>query len=119
VTAEGLGLGRGLLELAMAPTGVGFVVKTPHADVIVRGTVFQVEVGQATRVSVTSGAVAVESRVSGHSIMMGAGDKVSVLPSGRVQTSLVTAVEPPVADAATGNAAGQSEDTRLGTSDEN
>jgi hypothetical protein len=84
VDGDKLVLSNGRLDLSMAPSGVGFVVKTPHADVIVRGTVYSVEVGAATRVSVVTGSVAVESRLGGESVLLQKGDKVSVLSSGKL-----------------------------------
>ena len=118
VLGEGLILHKGRLDLSMTKNGIGFIVKTPHADVIVRGTRYSVEVGKATRVHVTQGAVAVESRLGGDELLLKAGDKVSVLPSGDVQTKLVNSPTTPVVSDT--KAAGQSEDTSLlGTSDEN
>lgn len=117
VLNEGMVLQKGRLDLSMTKNGIGFIVKTPHADVIVRGTMYSVEVGKATRVHVTEGSVAVESRLGGDELVLHAGDKVSVLPSGQVKTRLVNGPTTPVT--ATEDAAGQSEDTRLGISDEN
>ena len=114
---DGIVLEKGRLNLTMAPTGLGFIVTTPHADVVVRGTVYSVEVGTATRVMVESGSVAVESRISHESVILKGGDKVSVLPSGKLQKIMsgnvnsfdLPSVEP----------AGEAENTAIGISDSN
>jgi hypothetical protein len=111
-------LEQGRLDLTMAPTGVGFTVTTPHADVVVRGTVYSVEVGAATRVRVESGSVAVESRLSHEVVLLKAGDKISVLESGKVrkliESDSMTGYTPPSV-----TPSGQAENTDLGIDDSN
>ena len=113
VMEDGLLLKRGRLDLSMSKTGVGFIVETPHADVIVRGTRYSVEVGKATRVSVSEGSVAVESRLSSEQIDLGAGDKVSVLPDGSLRKRLTSHNEGSYHLDSRKNAANESEDTSL------
>lgn len=111
VMVGGLRLEGGRLDLTMAPTGLGFLVQTPHADVVVRGTVYSVTVADETVVRVREGAVSVEATKSGEHVLVRAGDAVAVSALGTVahRSDVAPRVE----------AADEAEDTRLDATDEN
>lgn len=111
VLVGGLRLESGRLDLTMAATGLGFLVQTPHADVVVRGTVYSVTVADETVVRVREGAVSVEATKSGEGVLVRAGDAVVVSALGTVAHRADSA---PRVDAA-----GEAEDTRLDVTDEN
>jgi len=109
VGQDGLDLEFGRLELSMTPNGIGFTVRTPQAEVVVRGTVYSVHVGdEGTQVRVKRGKVSVESSSTGEQVLLRGGEQVSIDDKGILTRSSSTAAQE----------AGQSEDTRLGASDD-
>jgi len=117
VIEDRLVIEKGRLDLTMAPTGVGFVVRTPHADVIVRGTVYSIEVGKATRVVVSSGSVLVESLSGNESVILKKGDRVSVLSTGKIKKIINDSVDTTVIPTVVPS--GDAENTNISTNDSN